>query len=40
MSGPYATERLTAACAAAGVELGEYDGQTLTWLAGFPTAAG
>ena len=33
-------ERLTAAREAAGVELGEYDGQTPRWLAGFDTAAG
>ena len=29
------TERLTAAREAAGIELDEYDGQTLRWLAGF-----
>ena len=28
-------QRLTAACEAAGVELGEYDLQTMRWLAGF-----
>lgn len=29
-------EHLVDACAAAGVELGEYDALTLSWLAGFP----
>ena len=36
----FSAGRLTAAREAAGVELGEYDGQTPTGLAGFATAAG
>jgi hypothetical protein len=30
-----ASQRLTDACAGAGVQLGEFDGSVLAWLAGF-----